>query len=77
MVVRYASDGVAFDVGAPNVLFELPPQPFSDDPVPWDIAPDGERFLVLESSEGSAPRDEIHITTNWFDELNRLVPTEN
>ena len=46
------------------------------DEVSCDIAPGGDRFLVLEPSAGSAPRDKIHVTTNWFEELRELVPTE-
>ena len=46
------------------------------DEVRWDVAPDGDRFLVLELSAGSAPRDEIRVTTNWFEELKELVPTD-
>jgi hypothetical protein len=34
-----------------------------------DVAPDG-RFLVV----GDASTTELEVVTNWFQELNRLVP---
>ena len=75
MVAYRVRDG-RFEADAPSPLFTLPPDPnpFFDDQVSWDIAPDGERFLVLEVSPDAAPRDEIHVTTNWFQELNALLP---
>ena len=42
----------------------------------WDIAPDGQRFLMIENeSEDEAPRPRIVVVQNWFDELERLAPT--
>jgi hypothetical protein len=38
----------------------------------WDVAPDGERFLMVESSEDFR----IVIVQNWFEELTRLVPID-
>ena len=40
----------------------------------YDISPDGERFLMLESGE-QTQYDTIHVVLNWFEELERLVPT--
>ena len=45
----------------------------------FDIAPDGQRFLMVK--QGSAATDdttaspELVLVQNWFDELQRLVPT--
>jgi len=36
--------------------------------------PDGNRFLVIEANLDASPT-EIHVVLNWFEELNRLVPT--
>jgi len=42
----------------------------------YDISPDGERFLMIkDSSRGESP--EFVVVINWFDELRRLVPTNN
>ena len=62
------------EVGAPQLLFEWPiGLGFSRH---WDVSPDGQRFVVLGSSdarEESRPR--INFVLNWFEELERLVPT--
>ena len=41
----------------------------------YDIHPDGQRFLMMnmQGSEGTRPR--INVVLNWFEELERLVPT--
>ena len=57
-----------FKAGGSRVLLAGPYRP------PWDLAPDG-RFLFLKAAgdEKAAP-EELHIITNWFDELRRLAP---
>ena len=57
-----------FEAGSPTVLFERP------NIIDYDVTPDGNRFLVIERNVESMPT-EIHIVVNWFEELNRLVPT--
>ena len=42
----------------------------------WDIHPDGDRFLMLQI-EHQEPAEGIRVVTNWFAELERLVPTGN
>jgi hypothetical protein len=44
----------------------------------WDIAPDGERFLIVNPGEtnGEQPQSRIVVVLNWHDELKRLVPTK-
>ena len=46
----------------------------------WDVHPDGDRFLMIETAdetlEGEAPAAQIVMVENWFEELNRLVPTD-
>ena len=39
----------------------------------YDVMPDGQRFLVLQSADTSSP-GELHVILNWFEELERLVP---
>ena len=41
----------------------------------YDIHPDGQRFLMVEVLEPEPAS--IEITLNWFEELERLVPTDN
>ncbi len=44
----------------------------------FDIMPDGERFLVVLPAEqtgtGQAPRPQLHVVLNWFEELKGRVP---
>ena len=40
----------------------------------YDVTPDGQRFVMIQSEQTSG---EIHVVVNWFEELERLVPTDN
>jgi len=66
-----------FTAGKPRMLFEgqyLPtPATFPN----YDVAPDGQRFLMLKPSEqtASAPT-QINVVLNWFEELKCRVPTK-
>ena len=42
----------------------------------YDVSPDGQRFLMIKDSPtGTSPRSEFVVVLNWFEELERLVPT--
>ena len=42
---------------------------------PFDISPDGQRFVVSRSvNSGTSNRPSIVIVTNWFEELKARVP---
>ena len=44
----------------------------------YDLEPDGERFLMIQRTESQTPAPtQIHVVLNWFEELKRLVPTDN
>ncbi len=43
----------------------------------YDIHPDGQRFLMLNMLSSEGPRPKINVVLNWFEELKRLVPTDN
>jgi serine/threonine protein kinase/Tol biopolymer transport system component len=68
-------------LGVPELLFAsqgyLPavtPQAGGGAPRQWDVAPDG-RFLMIKSNVFTESREFV-VIENWFDELERLVPTE-
>jgi Tol biopolymer transport system component len=45
----------------------------------YDIAPDGQRFVTITRSDDEQalqPVERVNIVLNWFDELERLVPTD-
>ena len=66
----------AFSTGNPRPLFLGPYRHsgtfFSGHT--YDIAPDGEKFLMIRNS-GMAS-NHINVVLNWFEELKRLVPTD-
>jgi serine/threonine-protein kinase len=64
-------DPATGELGAPTMLFT---GDFVDSDVwSFDVTPDGERFLMLQRPPGSELR-QIIVVTNWFQELERLVP---
>ncbi|MDA2923148.1 protein kinase [Acidobacteria bacterium AH-259-L09] len=66
---------------APEFRFEPPQVLFEGSYVhttrpSYDVGPDG-RFLMIKPSEEQAEAAQIHVVLNWFEELKRLVPTDN
>ena len=67
------------DLGTPRKLFEDGNYMMGGIRFPsftYDVAPDGSRFLMIERDEPPSEPDRIHVVLNWFQELERLVPTE-
>jgi serine/threonine-protein kinase len=42
----------------------------------YGVSPDGSRFLMVGPDEDPESTRELMVVLNWFEELNRLVPTE-
>jgi|TARA_Y100000310_G_scaffold200121_2_gene200134 serine/threonine-protein kinase len=61
-----------FEPGNPKVLFDTAPYAYSVSRN-YDIAPEGDRFLMIKVI--SSPGPQLVMVLNWFDELERLVPT--
>jgi hypothetical protein len=80
---------LTFKRGNPKILFkgtyrssQLP----KGTTTPWDISPDGKKFLMIKPSGAPAggstaekpapapPRPKINIVVNWFEELKQRVP---
>jgi len=64
-----------FASGRPTVLFEGSYRGGTSQPpgyAYYDISNDGQRFLMTKD-EGQ--QSQINVVLNWFEELNRLVPT--
>jgi len=57
-----AADG-ALSAGAPVPLFEVPEFPPDFVRSTYDVAPGGERFLLLNPMEDGGPA--IHVRTGW------------
>ena len=72
MVVSISTEP-EFKAGTPQVVFEGPYLNVSG--LSYDVAPDGQRFLILQPQYDDSQIRELHVVTNWFEELKRLVPS--
>ena len=72
MVVSISTEP-EFKAGTPRVLFEGPYLNVSG--ISYDVAPDGQRLLVLQPRYDDSQVREFCVVHNWFEELKRLVPT--
>ncbi|MCH7596459.1 MAG: hypothetical protein IID35_07855, partial [Planctomycetes bacterium] len=75
MVVAIRAEST-FSAGTPGTLFE-----FKDAAAEaagfrvFDIAPDGQHFVMIQKGEQSAPPTQLRVVLNWFEELKAKVPT--
>jgi serine/threonine-protein kinase len=62
-----------FSAGRPRLLFT---GPFVRQAglISYDVSPDGESFVMLDSGEESGAATQVNVLINWFEELKRLVP---
>ena len=76
MAVKVSTEPT-FTFGPPEVLFEGTYLHDYDFAAPtYDVAPDG-RFLMIKPVTGEdSERTELIVVLNWFEELERLVPTK-
>ena len=65
----------SFTAGKPRMLFEGQYVPTPGTSPDYDVAPDGQRFLMLKPSEQEATPTQINVVLNWFEELKQKVPT--
>ncbi|MBI2215284.1 MAG: serine/threonine-protein kinase [Acidobacteria bacterium] len=72
-----ADNGTSLVVGEPRSFrfqgrfLAIPPRRM------WDVSRDGETFVMLETEENSATEAKsIVLMTNWFEELDRLLPAK-
>ena len=76
MMVVDVALGDDFDPGRPRELFNGDFVVDNTGHPGYDIAPDGQSFVMIQRSR-EKPLTEIHVVLNWFEELKRLVPTDN
>jgi hypothetical protein len=74
MVVPVAS-GPAFKAGQTKALFSLADYEFNAGRN-YAVDPDGQRLLMIRRSRSQAQKQRMVLVENWFDELERLVPTK-
>jgi len=64
-----------FRAEAPKVLFE---GPYLNVPgVSYDVAPDGQRFIMIEENQKQAPTTQLNVVLNWSDELKQRNAAAN
>jgi serine/threonine-protein kinase len=61
-----------FEASVPRVLFEGPFELETSGYRNFDVTPDGQRFIMIQSDE--QPLDQLEFVVNWVSELKRLVP---
>ena len=65
-----------FSAGKPRMLFEGPYLPTAGLSPNYDVSADGQRFLMVKSSEQEQTPTQINVVLNWFEELKRKVPVK-
>jgi dipeptidyl aminopeptidase/acylaminoacyl peptidase len=60
-----------FVAGSPRVLFEDTFQTSSLGVANYDVAPEGDRFLLVQNSEKSSEPAQLKVVLNWTEELQR------
>jgi hypothetical protein len=71
--VRAVSRSLEF--GTPIGLFAIPLTRGENDAYPYDVMPDGQRFLAL-AQDSDAETPPITVLFNWFTELKQRVPVK-
>jgi eukaryotic-like serine/threonine-protein kinase len=58
-----------FRAEAPKMMFE---GPYLNVPgVSYDVAPDGQHFMMIEENQKQGPTTQLNVVFNWFEELKR------
>jgi hypothetical protein len=79
MLVTFNSESEV-ELGIPTVMFDV--SSYRDDIARnYDIFPDGNRFVMVKprsstDRDASSRESQAVVVLNWFDELERLVPTK-
>ncbi|HEY5623866.1 MAG TPA: hypothetical protein VIV14_08890, partial [Gammaproteobacteria bacterium] len=76
MSVPVEATDQTFIPGRPEVILEGDYASFEQGGRSYDVSPDGERFLMMKDAASAAGRSRIVVVENWFEEVQRLVPTE-
>jgi Tol biopolymer transport system component len=63
-----------FQPGTPHVLFEEEYEVDNYSDQSYDVTPDGQRFVMIQSQEQDMP---IHVVLNWLEEVKRKMQERN
>ena len=75
MMVVSVETGPSFSVSKPTVLFEGRYDGGVAGNLSYDLAPEGDRFLMIQPLGGRTTRS-FRVVLNWFDDVRRLSPVE-
>ena len=73
MMVASIDEEPSFAWDIPRVLFEGDYVMVGNFGRPYDVAADGQRFLMMKRIDSSSSRD-IHVVLNWHEEPKERVP---
>lgn len=78
LVVSQITAGESFQASPPEMLFDIPPfVATSDISIPYDVAADGERFVMISFAVGGTVEDDgpqAILVQNFFEELKARAP---
>ena len=67
---RHAGRFMAVEVATTPELSVGPPQAlFEASAISYDVAPDGEQFVLIQEGPQYEPSTELNVVLNWFEEL--------
>jgi len=76
MTVRVRTDS-SFSFASAELVFEKR-YSIGSGRRPYDVSPDGERFLMIKpGAPDETATTELILVQNWTEELQRLVPVDN
>lgn len=64
-----------FSAAKPELLFEGHYRPTNASLPQYDVAPDGQHFVMVKDAGSEQSTMQINIVQNWFEELKQKVPT--
>jgi hypothetical protein len=65
MAARVAGEGPSFQSSTPELLFGATPPSLRTPSFEYDVAPDGQRFLLIEPAE-KVEYQPLTLVTNWL-----------
>ncbi|MBI3834154.1 MAG: serine/threonine-protein kinase [Planctomycetes bacterium] len=76
MVSAITIEGNGLSVGTPKKLFDIPAgRRYEQSLRPYDIAPDGSRFLFTRAARPEMEGRHINVVLNWREEAKAMVPS--
>ena len=75
MVVVSVLPGPEFKTGTQQVLFSAKEYRSDFYHAAYDVTADGQRFVMIRVSESGSLDEQLIVVENWFEELQRLAPT--